>query len=100
MRKHGRRDAIHADIRDVFTAYRWRWLDLADVGDDAPDAIVCEPGTDRLVLVEVKSGPKAKLKPGQERFAARWPVTVIRSVDEAEQFAAGRSGADAARERR
>lgn len=82
MRKYGkRRDKIHREVRDVFTAYGWSWIDLADLGHDVPDALAHKAGT--WLLLEVKTG-NAKLKPGQQRFSDQWPVTIIRSVQEAE----------------
>ena len=84
MKKFGKRDTIHREVRDVFRSCGWSWLDLADVGGDCPDALVCRRGV--LKLLELKTGA-AKLKPGQQQFAAEWPVIVIRSVDEARGLA-------------
>jgi hypothetical protein len=55
-----------------------------------PDLLVKVPGTDRLILVEVKDGAKRpsarKLTPDQERWHAEWdgaPVYVVEDIEQA-----------------
>lgn len=56
-------------------------------GKDLPDLIVGHHGT--TSLVEVKSGPKARLTPEQVEWHAAWqgePVQIARSAEEAVQL--------------
>ena len=83
MRRRGKRDANHGEIKAALQKVGASVLDLADLGDDAPDMLVGFRHLDQLV--EVKSG-KNGLEPGQEKFISEWrgrPVRVVRSVDEA-----------------
>lgn len=56
---------------------------------DTPcDLLVGFKGTTHLI--EIKSGPKAKLTPAQRTFQAMWrgsPVVVLSTVEEAEEWA-------------
>jgi len=62
------------------------WLTHA-VGGGFPDTIVCV-GSERLYLLEIKT-PHGTLTPQQTMFNAKWPVHIIRSVDEAVAFING-----------
>jgi len=49
------------------------------------DLLIAKAG--RMLLCEVKDGPKAKLRPSQQRIIARgFPVIVIRSLDDVERL--------------
>ena len=60
-------------------------LSLASVGHGCPDLLCCVAG--ELYLLEVKDASKSpsrrKLTPQEEAFAARWPVHVVTTVQEA-----------------
>lgn len=63
---------------------------LATVGKGVPDLLVCTPGDPwTIALVECKTGA-GKLRPDQVKFQADgWPVTVLRSAEEAEAWVQG-----------
>ena len=68
--RHGRRDNTHAETRDG-----WRAIagpgnvhDTADLGNNFPDLVLGFRGV--TFLLEVKSGPRAKMRKGQK--AAMW----------------------------
>ena len=75
-------DANHAEIKRAFERLGCDVLDLSGVGRDCPDLLVRVRAIDRWMLVEVKT-PKGRIRPGQAAFAERWPVQVVRSVDDA-----------------
>lgn len=77
-----RRDANHGPLADLAAQVGATHLDLSQLGDDGPDAVIGFRGVN--YLVEFKAGRKAKLKPGQERFRRTWrgQVHTIRSGDE------------------
>jgi hypothetical protein len=80
MRQRGRIDGTHAAIVKVLRRTGWQVLSLADLGNGAPDLLIQRGSIWRLV--EVKT-PRGRLTAAQQRFHAEWPVTVVRSVDEA-----------------
>ena len=55
-------------------------LSLASVGKGCPDLLVSYRGD--LVLMEVK-GEKGRLTPDQVEFHSEWPVSVVRTVEDA-----------------
>ena len=72
MSRHGRRDATHAEVRDG-----WRGIvgvesvrDTADLGGSFGDLVLGVAGL--TFVLEVKTGSKAKLRPGQERAMVSW----------------------------
>ena len=82
MRRRGKVDSNHAEIRDALRACGWRVLSLADLGGGAPDLLLFR-AEQRLRLVEVKR-PGGKLTPAQKQFLAEgWPVTILESVEDA-----------------
>lgn len=56
--------------------------------DKPVDLLVFIPRTGDLLLVECKTG-KGKLTKEQEAFKTRWPVSIIRSADEAIELVLG-----------
>lgn len=87
MRRSGRRDANHVEIREALRACGRKVLDLGSVGGGCPDLLVAWPGG--MVLLEVKDGAKPpsarKLTPDEETFHRAWGahVRVVTSVAEA-----------------
>jgi len=59
------------------------WL-THSVGGGFPDTIVCIGG-ECLYLLEIKT-PHGTLTPQQTMFNAKWPVHIIRSVEDAVKF--------------
>ncbi len=80
MRQAAKIDANHTAIADALRRCGWQVLSLAALGRGAPDLLVTRRGV--WHLVEVKQ-PKGKLTEPQTRFHTVWPVTIVRSVDEA-----------------
>ena len=82
MRKRAKIDGNQAEIVEALRTVGFKVLSLAPMGNGCPDLLVCR-GYD-LRLVEVKSD-KGKLTEDQERFIVRdgWPVSIIRSVEDA-----------------
>lgn len=76
-----RRDANHGPLAKLAERIGATHLDLSQLGDDAPDALIGFRGVN--YLIEFKSGRK-RLKPGQERFQRTWrgQVHTIRTGDE------------------
>jgi hypothetical protein len=78
-------DANHATIVAVLRDAGALVLSLAPMGRGCPDLLVAHHG--RLFLAEVKDGSKSpsrqRLTPDEARFHALWPVTILRSVDDA-----------------
>ncbi len=84
-------DGNHAEIVKALRQAGCAVLSLAKLGNGAPDLLVCygfgsttaKPYyPPSFVLMEVKKG-KGKLRPAQVGFHSRWPVSTVRSVDEA-----------------
>jgi hypothetical protein len=76
-----RTDGNHAEIRDAMRAAGAEVEDLSGSGKGVPDTLVWTPHTG-LMLVEIKM-PKGTLTAHQVRFHARFPVHIVRSVDDA-----------------
>ena len=92
MRKRGRVDSTHGEIVETFRKASWQVLSLAPLGGGAPDLLVAPPwvthGNPRIrpmYLIECKTG-KGKLREAQQAFSARWPVFVLRSVEDVLAF--------------
>ena len=75
-------DANHGEIKRAFERMGCDVIDLSRVGGSVPDLLVRVRALNRWMLVEIKTA-KGRLKPGQVAFAERWPVEVVRSVDDA-----------------
>ena len=82
MRRAARLDANHIEIKRAFERMGCDVIDLSKVGGSVPDLLVRVRSIDRWILVEVKTA-KGRIKPGQAAFAERWPVTVVRTVEDA-----------------
>lgn len=83
MRRRAKVDGNHEEIANAFRARGYLVLSLAALGRGVPDLLVLEPAGRRFRLVEVKQ-PKGKLTEDQQRFQqAGWPVTIVRTVEEA-----------------
>ena len=83
MRRRAKVDSNQEDVVEALRARGYLVLSLASVGGGVPDLLVLEPSGRRLGLVEVKR-EKGKLTGDQEQFIAQgWPVTIIRSVEDA-----------------
>jgi len=94
MRRRAKVDGNHAEIVEALRKKGWLVLSLAPVGDGCPDILAVKPfhGGGSLAirrewsswaLIEVKT-EKGKLTKDQQKFRDQgWPVTVIRSVQEA-----------------
>ena len=76
-----RTDANHAEIRDAMRAAGATVEDLSGSGKGMPDTLVYT-ADGRLLLVEIKMS-KGTLTAAQVRFHARFPVHVVRSVEDA-----------------
>lgn len=89
MKRFGRRDRKHAEIRDGLRERGVRVIDNASKGDDEPDLIACA-GIGIPVLLEVKSAD-GELTKGQRAFLLAWPgpAAVVETL--AEAWAAVRS---------
>lgn len=86
MRRAARTDANHAAIRDALRKAGRPVKDLSHVGGGVPDLLTM--ATDgRLVFIEVKNPkmvPSArKLTAHEQRFADKFPVSVVLTVDDA-----------------
>ena len=81
MRRASKVDANHAEI--VLAARKLGFLvqSLAPLGRGCPDLLLYHARTRRLLLVEVKT-PKGRIRPLQADFAALWPVSVVRDIDD------------------
>ena len=80
-RRASRVDANHSQIASAAMKVGCQVLSLAPLGNGAPDLLLYQPRTRRLLLVEVKV-PTGKVNALQAEFARKWPVTIIRSVDD------------------
>ena len=76
-----RTDGNHAEIRQAMRDAGAEVEDLSGSGKGMPDALVWTRHTG-LILVEIKM-PKGTLTAHQVRFHARFPVHIVRSVDDA-----------------
>lgn len=82
MRRRARVDDNHAEIVDALRLAGWKVVSLATIGSGCPD-LLCYRTGQPLRLLEVK-GWHGVITSDQERFMADgWPVTIIRSVDDA-----------------
>jgi hypothetical protein len=78
-----KRDANEREIVDALRA-AGHLVQHLEQGAGVPDLLVCAGG--RLVLLEVKDGPKKKLTPAQVKWHAQWagaPLFVVDSVSAA-----------------
>lgn len=77
-----RRDANHGPLAKLAARIGATHLDMSQLGDDSPDALIGFRGVN--YLIEFKNGRRAKLKPGQETFRRTWrgQVHTIRTPDE------------------
>jgi hypothetical protein len=78
-----KRDANERDIVDALRA-AGHLVQHLEQGAGVPDLLVCAGG--RVVLLEVKDGPKKRLTPAQEKWHAQWagaPLFVVDSVSAA-----------------
>lgn len=82
MRRAGRRDLNHAEIRDGPRKCGASVLDLGGVGNDCPDLLVGWKG--RNSLLEIKSAKGAE-SAGQSRFRQTWrgETSTVRTLQEA-----------------
>ncbi len=78
-RRHGKRDAKHVQIRTELRDLGIPVLDIANIGNGAPDLLLLAHGM--LFLVEIKS-PGGKLTPDEIEFCARWPVIIAQTTEE------------------
>ena len=76
-----RTDGNHTDIRDAMRDGGAEVEDMSGAGKGFPDTVVYT-ADGRLLLVEIKM-PKGTLTPPQVRFHARFPVHIVRSVEDA-----------------
>jgi len=76
-----RTDGNHSEIRDAMRKAGAEVEDLSGSGRGMPDTLVYTPDG-RLLLVEIKM-PKGTLTAPQVRFHARFPVHIVRSVEDA-----------------
>ena len=76
-----RTDGNHADIREAMRDGGAEVEDMSGAGKGFPDTVVYT-SDGRLLLVEIKM-PKGTLTAPQVRFHARFPVHIVRSVDDA-----------------
>lgn len=79
-----RTDGNHTDIRDAMREAGCEVEDMSGAGKGFPDTVVYTPDK-RLLLVEIKM-PKGTLTAPQVRFHARFPVHIVRSVEDAMQL--------------
>jgi len=79
-----RTDGNHAEIRDAMRQAGATVEDLSGSGKGMPDTLVYT-ADGRLLLVEIKMA-KGTLTAAQVRFHARFPVHVVRSVEDALQL--------------
>lgn len=75
MRRAARVDRNHSEVVNAFRRLGCSVQSLAAIGSGCPDLVCGIPGN-RVVLVEVKDGDKAKLTPDQEVWHAKWVTQV------------------------
>jgi hypothetical protein len=89
-------DENHKVIREDFRKAGWLWCDLHRLGGGVPDGMVLSPNH-LIYLIEVKrldgkknpkasTNAKAATKKAQSDFAANWPVVVLTSIEDAQEF--------------
>jgi Holliday junction resolvase len=84
VRLKGKVDSNQAAIVSEFRRRGYLVLSLASHGRGIPDLLIFDG--DRLSLIEVKS-KEGKLTPAQIDFQALgWPVIVVRSISDLEEF--------------
>ena len=76
-----RTDGNHAEIREAMRDAGATVEDLSGSGRGVPDTLV-RTTDDRLLLVEIKT-PTGKLTPAQVKFHKRFPVHIVRTVEQA-----------------
>jgi hypothetical protein len=76
-----RTDGNHAEIRTAMREAGAEVEDMSGSGKGMPDTLVYT-ADGRLLLVEIKM-PKGTLTAPQIRFHARFPVHIVRSVEDA-----------------
>lgn len=82
MKRAGRTDALHAQIRQALRQVGCSVHDTSQLGAGYPDLTVRTPDG-LLCQIEVKS-PRGRLTAAQERFLTYFPDTaIVHSVDEA-----------------
>lgn len=87
MRKFGRTDTNHTDIRRAVEKIGWSAWSTASLGDGFPDLICAK--AKRTVLLEIKDGSrqpsKRKLTDDEREFFAHWPgeCYLVESIDDA-----------------
>lgn len=82
-RRAAKIDGTQTAIVETLRALGAEVVSLAPLGGGVPDLLVWLNG--RFYLVECKT-PKGKLRPKQEQFMQKWPVQVLRSVEDAEEL--------------
>jgi hypothetical protein len=80
MRLRGRTDMNQAEILDALRAIGAECRSLAALGSGMGDLLVAFRR--RLFLLEVKT-TRGQLTADQMTFHKRWPVAIVRSVDDA-----------------
>ena len=81
MRRLGKVDNNHGEVVKAARKLGCQVLSLAPLGHGCPDLLLYHARTRRMLLVEVKV-PKGKINALQADFAALWPVSVVRTVDD------------------
>ena len=84
MRQRARVDANHNQVLEALRAAGWTVESTAALGNGFPDAVAYKP-SHGIRFVEVKDR-KGQLTEDQIAFHLRFPVTVIRSAEEALAF--------------
>ena len=75
-----RTDANQAAIVSALEAAGWAVFSTASVGRGFPDLVCHRRGAIRLVEVKTATG---KLRPAQEKFQDMFPVSVVRTIEDA-----------------
>jgi Holliday junction resolvase len=77
-------DQNHPEIVAALRDIGCEVLSLAKIGKGCPDLLVYRRG--KMYLLEVKHGTakaKGKTREAQDKFAGLWPVSTVRSVEDA-----------------
>ena len=82
MRRAARTDGPHAAIVRALRQMGCDVLDLSRVGEGCADLLVYRKSKNQMTFLEVKSA-RGHLSLAQLAFKARFPVHVVRSVDDA-----------------
>ena len=84
-RRSHRRDENHQELVAAFRALGATVLDLADVGQNAPDLLVGFRGVNHLVEIKSRKNTYGRkgLTQGQAEFTAVWQGAEVRVVYEA-----------------